>query len=54
MKLETVAEMIRRLPLVGHQVTDVWKAMITAEILLPEYLIRHESCGEYSATATAN
>ena len=31
-----------------------WKAMITAEILLPEYLIRHESCGEYSATATAN
>ena len=31
-----------------------WKAIITAEILLPEYLIRFESCGEYSDTAEAN
>ena len=46
--------MIRRLPLVGHQVTDVWKAIITAELLLPEYLIRFECCGEYSDSAEAN
>ena len=32
-----------------------WKAMETAELLLPNYLIRVESCSaEFSATATAN
>lgn len=31
-----------------------WKAIITAELLLPEYLIRFECCGEYSDSAEAN
>ena len=31
-----------------------WKALKTAEILVQNYMVRIESCGEYSATATAN
>lgn len=31
-----------------------WKALKTAEILVPNYLVRVESCGKFSGTATAN
>ena len=31
-----------------------WKAMRTAEILIPAYLVRCESCSTFSATTTAN
>ena len=32
-----------------------WKAIETAELLLPNYIVRVESCSkEFSATATAN
>ena len=31
-----------------------WKAMLTAEILLPEYLVRLECCSDYSDSAEAN
>ena len=31
-----------------------WKALKTAEILVQNYMVRIESCSEYSATATAN
>jgi hypothetical protein len=55
MKPETVAEMIRRLPYrVSHQVTDVWKAMKTAEILLEPYMYRVECCSDFSADAKMN
>ena len=54
MKLETVAEMIRRLQKQVTKVTDVWKAMKTAEILLESYMCRVECCSEFSADAQAN
>lgn len=31
-----------------------WKGILTAEILIPAYLVRVESCSEFSATAQAN
>ena len=31
-----------------------WKALKTAEILVPNYLVRVESCSKFSSTATAN
>jgi hypothetical protein len=37
------------------KVTDVWKAIKTAELLIPEYLVRVESKSKkFSATALAN
>lgn len=40
---------------VGHKVTDVWKAIKTAEMLIPQYLVRVESkSAVFSATAAAN
>lgn len=47
--------MIRRLPSgVSHQVTDVWKALKTAEILMEPYMHRVECCSEFSDDAEAN
>lgn len=41
--------------LVSQQVTDVWKAIKTAKILIPDYLVRVESCStRFSATALEN
>ena len=54
-KPETAAEMMRRLPRrVSQQVTDVWKAMKTAEILLEPYMYRVECCSEFSGEAQMN
>ena len=47
--------MMRRLPRrVSQQVTDVWKAMKTAEILLEPYMYRVECCSEFSGEAQMN
>ena len=55
MKPETAAEMMRRLHLqVSQQVTDVWKAMKTAEILMEPYMYRVECCSEFSEEVQGN
>lgn len=36
------------------KVTDVWKAMKTAEILLEPYMYRVECCSDFSADAEMN
>ena len=47
--------MMRRLSYgVSQQVTDVWKALKTAEILVEPYLYRVECCSAFSAEAEAN
>ena len=48
--------MMRRLLWIWQviKVTDVWKAMKTAEILMEPYLFRVECCSEFSADAEAN
>ena len=40
--------------MVSQQVTDVWKALKTAEILVEPYLYRVECCGAFSGEALAN
>lgn len=39
---------------VSQQVTDVWKALKTAEILMDPYLYRVECCTAFSGEALAN
>lgn len=50
--------MMRRLPpknVVSQQATDVWKASRTAELLIPQYLVRVESkSAAFSASAVEN
>ena len=40
--------------MVSQQVTDVWKAMKTAEILMEPYLYRVECCSAFSDDVQAN
>ena len=40
--------------MVSQQVTDVWKALKTAEILMDPYLYRVECCTAFSGEAQAN
>ena len=39
---------------VSQQVTDVWKALKTAEILVEPYLYRVECCSAFSEDAMGN
>ena len=47
--------MMRRLPCQVIKVTDVWKATRTAELLIPNYIVRVESySNRFSKSAQEN